>query len=96
MRPMAAEDVDQVRDLLNGFLFLNAKVFQFWSFDEVKHSFMAPIMHSYVVEEHGRITDLFSFYCMPTTILKDCVHKQILQAYSFYNISATMRIEEGL
>lgn len=82
LRKMYESDVDQVRDLLNGFLFLNAKIHQFWSLEEVGHAFLkTPVhnydIHTYVVEEYGKITDLFSFYITTTTVLKDCEHKQI-------------------
>ena len=53
-------------------------------------------MHSYVVEEAGRITDFFSFYMMPTLVLKQGPHKEILSAYSFLNASPTMRTEQGM
>ena len=53
---MQETDIDPVRDLLNGFLFLNAKVHLFWSVDEVAHTFLVSKghnfdVHSYVVEE---------------------------------------------
>ena len=53
-------------------------------------------MHSYVVEEEGRITDFFSFYMLPSKVLKEGQHKEILSAWSYLNASATMRLESGL
>lgn len=57
---------------------------------------MNPIMHSYVVEEAGRITDFFSFYILPTLILKESPNKYLNQAYSYLNASPTMRLEQGI
>jgi glycylpeptide N-tetradecanoyltransferase len=96
LREMLNADLDQVRDLLNGFLILNSNVHQFWSRDEIEHTFMNPIMHSYVVEEAGRITDFFSFYILPTLVLKEGLHKYLNQAYSYLNASPTMRLEQGI
>lgn len=42
-----------------------------------------------MVEEPGtgKITDLFSFYCLPSTVMNHPTHKSIKAAYAFYNVS---------
>ena len=66
---MTQSDVDEVRDLLNGFLIINSKAHQFWSKQEIEHYFLSSVVQAYVVEEDGKITDFFSFYLLPTLIL---------------------------
>jgi glycylpeptide N-tetradecanoyltransferase len=66
----------------------------------VKH-FLLPqqnVIYSYVVEDKGQITDFFSFYSLPSSILKENPgdHKTLNAAYSYYNVSKSGRIREGL
>jgi len=100
IRPMKAKDIENVRNLLNNDLEKNTKVHFHWSSDEVRH-FLLPqqdIIYSYVVEEKGQITDFFSFYSLPSSVLKENPgdHKTLSAAYSYYNVSTTGRIKEGL
>jgi glycylpeptide N-tetradecanoyltransferase len=45
------------------------------------------IVECYVVEQDGKITDLFSFYSLPSTVMSHPTHKSLRAAYSFYNVS---------
>lgn len=56
------------------------------------------VIYSYVVEQHNEITDFFSFYALPSTVLKtnEGDHRILNAAYSYYNASTTGRIKEGL
>jgi len=42
------------------------------------------------------VTDFFSFYSLPSQILKHEVHKELRVAYSYYNVSTTGRLREGM
>ena len=42
------------------------------------------------------LTDLFSFYYLPSQVLQHEVHKILHVAYSFYNVSTTGRLKEGM
>jgi len=100
IRAMTASDVEGVKDLLNTELAKHTKVHFHWSNEEVKH-FLLPlkgVIYSYVIKENGKITDFFSFYSLPSSILKDNPgqHKTLNSAYSFYNASESGRIKEGL
>lgn len=54
-------------------------------------------MHSYVVEEHGNITDLFSFNIRPSLAQSESSpHRHLQLAYSYLNISPTLRLPRGL
>jgi len=84
---MKPSDVNQVRILLNKYLsqFL---VKQNWSKKEVTH-FLLPrekVMYSYVVEApvDKKIIGFFSFYSLPSSVLKHETHKTLWAAYSYY------------
>ena len=38
-------------------------------------------------DEQGEVTDMMSFYTLPSTVMHHPVHKQLKAAYSFYNVS---------
>lgn len=40
------------------------------------------------------MTDLVSFYCLPSTVVNHPTHKQIKAAYSFYNVAATVPLAQ--
>jgi glycylpeptide N-tetradecanoyltransferase len=54
------------------------------------------VIHSYVVEDTKTITDFFSFYSLPSSVLKHETHKVLRVAYSYYNVSTTDRLKQGL
>lgn len=49
------------------------------------------VVHSYVVEnpKSGKITDMFSFYSLPSSIIRHPKHKTLYAAYSFCTIAMT-------
>lgn len=52
------------------------------------------VMLSYVVESNGKITDLFSFYSLPSSILKHEKHKTLNAAYSYYFVPGEHTLKE--
>jgi glycylpeptide N-tetradecanoyltransferase len=61
---------------------------------EVEH-FILPrenVVESYVVEDPDthKVTDFFSFYHLPSSILKHEQHKVLKVAYLYYNVATTM------
>jgi glycylpeptide N-tetradecanoyltransferase len=65
---------------------------------EVDH-FIIPrpgVIDTYVVEnpDTKQVTDFFSFYHLPSSILKHEKHKLLKVAYSFYNVAKTVSLEE--
>lgn len=66
--------------------------------DEVEYFFLPRdgVIYSYVVEDAREVTDFFSFYSLPSSVLKHEVHKMLNVAYSYYNVSTTNRLKEGM
>lgn len=61
-----------------------------FSEEEFKHWFTPRegIVDSFVVkDESDSVTDMISFYTLPSTVMHHPVHKQLKAAYSFYNVS---------
>ncbi|XP_058450950.1 glycylpeptide N-tetradecanoyltransferase-like isoform X2 [Malaya genurostris] len=59
--------------------------------DEFRHWFSPQegIIDCFVVEDpaSGEITDMVSYYTLPSTVMHHAVHKCVKAAYSFYNVS---------
>ena len=64
---------------------------------EVSH-FLLPrnnVIYSYVVKDANKeITDFFSFYNLPSSVLKHEEHKILNVAYSYYNFSKSGKYKE--
>lgn len=62
-----------------------------FSVEEFEHWFLpqAGIINSFVVEKEGKITDMVSYYTLPSSIMHHQTHKTLKAAYSFYNVSTT-------
>lgn len=61
-----------------------------FSEDEFKHWFIPQegIVDSFVVENNEKkITDMVSFYTLPSSVMHHQTHKTLRAAYSFYNVS---------
>ncbi|XP_073991019.1 N-myristoyl transferase [Rhodnius prolixus] len=87
-RKMTATDLPKARKLLTDYLtkFDLAPVF---SEDEFRHWFLPQpgIVDAFVVEVDGEVTDLVSYYTLPSTVMHHAVHRNLKAAYSFYNVS---------
>ncbi|OMJ16714.1 Glycylpeptide N-tetradecanoyltransferase [Smittium culicis] len=76
LRPLEERDIPQVRKLINKYLNSRSKMHQVFSSDELTKHWLMPknnVVYSYVVEDVlklGKITDFFSFYLLPSTVLK--------------------------
>ena len=71
----------------------------FWNEDEVEHFLMPQdkVMYSYCARNaQGELTDFFSFYCLPSQILQDERYDTLWVAYSFYNVSRSNRLKDGM
>lgn len=90
LRELRPSDCKQCCKLLMGYL-KKFKLHQEFDTEEFKHWFLPRpgVVHSYVVEDPKtrKITDLISFYSLPSSILKHPKYKKLNAAYSFYNVS---------
>lgn len=89
IRPMTKKDVSQVQALLSNYLTKFPLHLDF-SKEEVEH-YLVPrpgVIDTYVVQDPSskEITDLVSFYTLPSSILKHEKHKVLNVAYSYYNV----------
>ena len=48
----------------------------------------------YLQNEAGAITDLCSYYHLPSTIIGNETHKKLNAVYSYYNVANTMAFED--
>ncbi|XP_006824917.1 glycylpeptide N-tetradecanoyltransferase 2-like isoform X2 [Saccoglossus kowalevskii] len=88
IRQLQKKDVAQCCKLLNDYQ-NNFSLSPLFSEDEFEHWFCPrdDIVDAYVVESEGVITDFFSFYTLPSTIMHHTQHKKLKAGYSFYNVS---------
>mmetsp|Transcript_29012 Transcript_29012/g.90428 ORF Transcript_29012/g.90428 Transcript_29012/m.90428 type:complete len:489 (-) Transcript_29012:107-1573(-) len=96
MRQMQPRDVQRVADLVIGYL----KKFPLhpeFTPDEVGH-WMLPregVVYSYVREDSaGEVTDVCSFYSLPSTILGNDKYNLLKAAYSYWNVATTVPLHE--
>lgn len=92
---MEDKDVNIVKKLLNDYL-TKFELKESFSKKEIKH-FLMPrnkVMHSYVIETKGMVTDFLSFYSLPSSILRHEKYKTLNAAYSYYFIPGTYSLME--
>ncbi|KAJ8344851.1 hypothetical protein SKAU_G00290440 [Synaphobranchus kaupii] len=88
LRPMTRKDVEAVHKLLGEYLrqfhltpVLNPEEVEHWLLPQEN------IIDTYLVETpEGVLTDMISFYTLPSTIMNHPVHHSLKAAYSFYNV----------
>mmetsp|Transcript_74711 Transcript_74711/g.163233 ORF Transcript_74711/g.163233 Transcript_74711/m.163233 type:complete len:459 (+) Transcript_74711:97-1473(+) len=95
MRQMEPKDTKRVTELLTNYL----KKFSLhpeFTEDEVAH-WMLPrpgVVYAYVRETRGVITDVCSFYKLPSSILGNEKYTQLNAAYSYWNVATTVPLHE--
>ena len=100
LRPMEPADVPGVLLLLRQHLsgYGIAPVFE--SEEDVAHWLLPrdEVLHSFVRADgaDGDVTDLISFYSLPSSVLHHPKHKDLMAAYAYYNIAATVPLAQLL
>lgn len=92
---MEAKDIPEVTKMLNKYLSQFALHIVFTE-EEIRH-FLIPrewVIETYVVEENGSLTDLVSFYSLPSQVLRHETIKLLNIAYSFYNVPGKYSLTE--
>jgi len=95
MREMKKADIGRVAELLQGYL----KKFPLHpelTTDEVAHWVLPRegVVHSYVREVDGKVTDFVSFYSLPSTILGHEKYNLLKAAYSYWNVATTVPLHD--
>ncbi|XP_034102524.1 glycylpeptide N-tetradecanoyltransferase [Drosophila sulfurigaster albostrigata] len=88
-RRITAKDMDKAHKLLEDYL-KRFSLGPMFTKEEFKHWFTPRdgIIDCFIVaDEKGNITDLTSYYCLPSSVMHHPVHKNVRAAYSFYNVS---------
>ncbi|GMH35878.1 hypothetical protein BSKO_03746 [Bryopsis sp. KO-2023] len=95
-REMLASDSPRVLELLNQYL-LKYKLAPVFTLEEIEH-WLVPrddVVNAYVVENHdGEITDLVSFYSLPSSILGNPKHSSLKAAYMYYTVPGATSINQ--
>eukprot|EP00919_Chromeraceae_sp_WS-2016_P062340 GHVR01147601.1.p1 GENE.GHVR01147601.1~~GHVR01147601.1.p1 ORF type:complete len:336 (+),score=50.46 GHVR01147601.1:151-1158(+) len=92
-RPIEQKDVPQVTDILNEYL-LQFRIRQKFTCEEVAHAlqFLPNVVYCYVYCANGgsEVTDFFSFYSLPSSVLGKGKHSSIYAAYAYYSVGVTL------
>ncbi|CAI2349559.1 unnamed protein product [Caenorhabditis sp. 36 PRJEB53466] len=99
LRPMTREDVPQVFKLLTQSLKQYRLAPVYTSEEELAHALVPVknVVYSYVAESRsGIITDLVSFYSLPSTVMGNSTHKTIFAAYLYYYVAGSAHIKDLL
>lgn len=88
LRPMEARDLDAVHALLHRFQ-AKFELVQVFTKAELRHWLLGggDVIKSYVVETDGAVTDFFSYYLLPFSVLNNPTHNELGIAYLFYYAS---------
>lgn len=89
IRPMVKKDSKKVHSLVNGYL-ENLDVSFHFNKEEIQHFFLPreKVMYSFVVTDPDtdEITDFFSFYSLPSSVLDNSKYNTLYAAYSYYMV----------
>ncbi|GAW83088.1 glycylpeptide N-tetradecanoyltransferase [Plasmodium gonderi] len=90
MRLMKKKDIEGVHKLLNSYL-EQFNLYAVFTKEEIAHWFIPidNVIYTYVNVESGEITDMISFYSLPSQILGNDKYSTLNAAYSFYNVTTT-------
>ncbi|VDN57264.1 unnamed protein product, partial [Dracunculus medinensis] len=93
---MTSNDINSSHLLLSEYLkkFELAPIF---SKEEFEHFFLPRpnVIHSYVVKnKEGKVTDLISYYLLPSSVMHHPQYKSIKAAYSFYNVATSVSLKQ--
>ena len=86
---MKNADVPAVTKLMSKYLESNFKLAPCMTEDEVRHWMVMQeeVIYSYVIEnDKGEVTDLLSFYTLPSTIIGNDQYQELRAAYMFYTV----------
>lgn len=97
LRPLEPKDMDQVYDLFHEYQ-NRFELVQVFSKEEMSHWLLGgedrvSVIKTYVVETEGKVTDFFSYYLLPFTVLNNSTHNELGVAYLFYYATESAKEE---
>jgi len=98
LRPIEKKDCPSACELLNNYL-SKFKLYMHFDENEFEHWFLSRknVIQTYVITNaEGKVTDMTSYYSLPSSILNNPKHKTLLAAYAWYNVATTKTLEELL
>lgn len=96
VRELQLSDIPAVTALLNDYL-AGFKLAQVFKEDELAHMLqnIPNVINAFVVVDGaGRVTDLISFYTLPSTILGHPEHTELKAAYMFYTVPGATPLKQ--
>ncbi|CDK29822.1 unnamed protein product [Kuraishia capsulata CBS 1993] len=90
-RTAIKKDIPQMKELFDRYQ-SRLELVQHFTEEELEHMLIDPhdtekVVHCYVSETEGRITDFVSFYLLPFSVLDNATHEKLGVAYLFYYAS---------
>lgn len=98
LRPLTEADIPSGHKLLTEYL-AHFKLAPVFDEDEFRHWFTPKdgVVTCYVkTDDSGKVTDMFSYYQLPSTVVDHPKYKTLKAAYSFYNVASTTPLKELL
>lgn len=95
LRKAEEKDSKQIRALLMDYL-KQFSIYTEYSKKDCTHWFnhRDNIIESYVIEKNGKITDMFSFYSLPSSVLNHPKYNTLRAAYSYYFVHTSMSLKD--
>eukprot|EP01038_Epipyxis_sp_PR26KG_P004696 gene4696-6594_t len=93
LRPMTPQDVPGVHRLINDYLKEKTSLYQVFNEHEIAHILLprTGVVNTYVIESaNGAITDVGSFYHLPSSVIGHEKHKTLNAVYSYYNVATSI------
>lgn len=92
LRPLCPADMERVHSLLTQSL-SRCNLAQSFTVEELAHVLLPRegVVSSFVLEGRpGEVTDLVSFYHLPSSVINNDKHKKLCAVYSYYNVATTL------
>ncbi|CAK0785601.1 glycylpeptide N-tetradecanoyltransferase [Coccomyxa viridis] len=96
LRPLTAQDVPQVTQLLSQYL-STYELAPIFTEEEVLHYLMPVegVIDTHVVEDaDGKLTDMLSFYTLPSTIIGNPTYKTLKAAFMYYTVAKATPLQQ--
>ncbi|CAP38094.1 Protein CBR-NMT-1 [Caenorhabditis briggsae] len=97
LREMKESDVGQVFKLLTTSLKQYSLAPVYKDEEEMAHALLPRknVVYSYVAQNlNGKITDLVSFYSLPSSVMGNANHKTIFAAYLYYYVAGSVSVKQ--